>query len=312
MDKTQSTGIVAKDRVMKNRQGFALMITLSVLSVIIALTMVLLSYFEEVQQDAGETKALIQADLYYADITSIFQRFKDKKTLFSVLYNTALPLTAPDGRFSLLLHCAPLSKGVNINWLGLENNSTNETLQNVVLELFDLLAQDYDIEDAGRLQEMLYEEIRGKNGFVLKEQSRLHQKKGIISYQQFEEIISHYQFEVDDPKIGTVPWKKYFSFSPGSKKIDAQYSSPELIAYLFDMELSVTREWTSAIERDTLKNFVETNGGDYARRKSILADKEFLDETECIVSYAFNAEHYSFRFEYMQGEAKHFEFYGKQ
>jgi Tfp pilus assembly major pilin PilA len=312
MDKTKNTGIVAKNRVVKSRQGFALLLTLSVLSVIISLTMVLLSYFQEVQEDAGETKALIQADLYYADITSIFQRFKDKKTLFSVLYRTALPLNTPDGRFSLLLHCAPLSKGVNINWLGLENNSTNEVFQSVARELFDLLAQDYDIEDAGRLQEMLYEEIRGKNGFVFREQSRLHQKKGIISYQQFAEIISRYQFEVDDPKIGTVPWEKYFSFSPGSEKIDAQYSSPELLAYLFDMEFSTTQEWTSAIERDTLENFVETNGGDYAQRKSILAGKEFLDETECTVSYVLNAERYSFRFEYMQGEAKHFEFYGKQ
>ena len=312
MDKTQSTGIVAKNKVMKNRQGFALLLTLSVLSVIIALTMVLLSYFEEVRQDAGETKALIQADLYYADISSIFQRFKDKKTLFSVLYRTALPLDDPDGRFSLILHCEPLSKGVNINWLGLENNSTNEPLQNVSRELFDLLAQDYDIEDAGRLQEMLYEEIGGKKEFVFKEQRRLHQKKGIISFKQFAEIVSRYQFEVDDPKIGTVPWEKYFSFSLKSEKIDAQYSSPELIAYLFDMDLSTAEEWTSAIERDTLENFVKANGGDYAQRQSILAGKEFLDETECTANYALLGEQYSFRFEYIQGEAKHFEFYGKQ
>ncbi len=312
MDKTQSTRIISKNRVMKNRQGFALMITLSVLSVIIALTMVLLSYFEEVRQDAGETKALIQADIYDTDIINIFQRFKDKKTLFSVLYRTALPLTTPDGRFSLMLSCEPLSKGVNINWLGLENNSGKEALQSVAQELFDVIAQDYDIEDAGRLQEMLYEEIGGKQKLIFKEQSRLHQKKGIISYQQFAKIVSRYQFEVDDPKIGMVPWKKYFSFSPGSEKIDAEYSSPELIAYLFEMDLSTAQEWTSAIERDTLENFVQANGGDYAQRKNILAGKEFLDETACTVSYALLEEQYRFSFEYMQGEAKRFEFYGKQ
>ena len=312
MDKTQSTRIVAKNRVMKNRQGFALMITLSVLSVIIALTMVLLSYFEEVRQDAGETKALIQADIYYSDISSIFQRFKDKKTLFSVLYRTALPLQTPEGRFSFMLSCVPLSKGVNINWLGLENNSGKEALQRVAQELFDVIAEEYTIEDAGRLQEMLYEETGGNKAFILKEQSRLHQKKGIISYQQFAEIVSRYQFEVDDPEIGRVPWKKYFSFSPESEKIDAEYSSPELIAYLFDMDLSTAQEWTSAIERDTLENFVQANGGDYAQRKSILAGKEFLDETECTVNYGLLEDQYSFRFEYMQGEAKHFEFYGKQ
>lgn len=307
MDKTQSTGIIGK-----NRQGFALLLTLSVLSVIIALTMVLLSYFEEVRQDAGETKALIQADLYYADITSIFQRFKDKKTLFSVLYRTALPLDDPDGRFSLILYCTPLSKGVNINWLGMEANSEKEALQSVAQELFEALAEEYDIEDAGRLQEMLYEEIGGNKEFIFKEQSRLHQKKGIISFKQFAEIVSRYQFEVDDPEIGMVPWKKYFSFSPESEKIDVEYSSPELIAYLFEMDISTAEEWTSAIERDTLENFVQANGGDYAQRKNILAGKDFLDETECTVSYALLEEQYRFSFEYRQGEAKHFEFYGKQ
>jgi hypothetical protein len=289
------------------------MVTLSVLSVIIALTMVLLSYFEEVQKDAGETKALIQADVYYTDITNIFRGFKDKKALFSTLYTMTLPMHTPDGRFSLILSCKPLSKGVNINWLGLENNSEKEALQTVAQDLFEGLAEEYSIEDAGRLQEMLYEEIGYKKKFVLKEQSRLHQKNGIISFQQFADIVSRYQFEVDDPKIGKVPWRKYFSFSPkNAEKIDGAHSSPELISYLFEIDLSTVEEWASSIDKSTLKSFVHENGGDYAQRKKIFADKEFLDETECSVSYALAGEQYRFRFEYIQGEAKHFEFYGKQ
>ena len=70
MDETQGTVIT-----VKHRQGFALLVTLSVLSVIIALTMVLLSYFDEVKQDSSKTKALIQADVYYTNITNIFQGF---------------------------------------------------------------------------------------------------------------------------------------------------------------------------------------------------------------------------------------------
>lgn len=303
MDKTQSTRIV-----VKNRQGFALLITLSVLSVIIALTMVLLSYFEKVQQDASETKALIQADVYYTNITNIFQGFKNKKTLFSVLYKTALPLRTPDDKFSLILHCDPLHKGVNINWLSSEKSA----LFTVAQDLFEILAQDYDIEDAGRLQEMLLEEIGSTNKSVLKEQSRLHQKNGIISYQQFAAIVSRYQFEIDDPKIGSVPWKKYFSFSPKADKIDGEYSSPELISYLFGIDISTVEEWTSVLDKGTLEDFVRENGGDYAKRKSILAGETFLDATECSVGYALAEEQYRFSFEYIQGEAKHFEFYGKQ
>lgn len=311
MDKTQRIGIG-----VKNRQGFALMITLSVLSVIIGLTMVLLSYFEEAQQDASNTKALIQADVYYTNITNIFQEFKDKKTLFSVLYSTALPLRTPDSEFSLILSCDPLYKGVNINWLGLGNNSQKAALFTVAQDLFDVLAQDYGIEDAVRLQEMLIEEIGNTEKSALKEQSRLHQKNGIISYQQFAGIVSRYQFEVDDAKIGSVPWKKYFSFSPKAEKIDGEYSSPELISYLFDIDLSIAEEWASSteieIEKVSLEDFVRINGGEYAKRTAILAGKTFLEAIECSVGYTLAEEQYGFRFEYIEGEAKHFEFYGKQ
>lgn len=307
MDKTQYTGSV-----VKNRQGFALLITLSVLSVIIALTMVLLSYFEEVQQDSSDTKALIQADIYYTNITNIFQGFKNKKDLFSVLYSTELPLQTPDNQFSLVLKCEPLYKGVNINWLGLENDSKKTELYTVAQELFEVLAQDYNIEDAGRLQEMLLEEIGGTYNVVQQEESRLHKKNGIISYQQFAELISRYQFEIDDSHIGAVPWRKYFSFSPKADKIDAEYSSPELISYLFDIDLETVKEWGSFIGDGTLEDFVTQNGGDYAQRKSILAGETFLEATECSVRYAQAESHYRFNFKYIQGEAKHFEFFGKQ
>lgn len=309
MDKTQNTGII-----VKNRQGFALMITLSVLSVIIALTMVLLSYFEEVQQDASHTKALIQADLYYTDITSIFQGFKDKKTLFSVLYRTALPLQTPDEKFSMLLQCKALNRGVNINWLGFANDAKKAALYTVAQDLFDFLAQEYGIQDPTRLMEIFIEEMENKNNLITSTQSRLHQKNGIISYQQFEVLLARYQFETDDLNIGLVPWKKYFIFSPGADKIDAEYSSAELIAYLFEIDLFSATEWVNSmdVERVSLESFVEQSGGDYAQQQGILAGNEFLDSTECSVAYAFAQEQYRFRFEYIQGEAKHFEFYGKQ
>ena len=307
MDKTEQINIYRR-----KRKGFALMITLSVLSVIIALTMVLLSYFEEVQQDASDTKALIQADLYYADITTIFKGFKEKKTFFSLLYRAILPLNTDDGQFSLLLKCEPLSKGVNINWLGLESTAKNQAQIDVAQELFEMLAQEYNIQDIGRLFELLYEEMGNKDEHRIQKKSRLHKKKGIISYKQFEEIISRYQFEVDDPKIAKIPWKKYFSFSSKAKKIDAEYSSSELIAYLFGIDLLTVKEWTSAFEKSSLESFVNTNGGAYAQKKALLVGKEFLEETQCSVRYVVDGAYYKFTFEYIEGEAKYFEFYGKE
>jgi hypothetical protein len=219
-----------------------------------------------------------------------------------------------------MLQCEPLNKGVNINWLGLEGGSENEARLNVAQELFESLTQEYNIVDAGRLLELLSEEMGNGNTFITKKQSRLHQKNAIISYEQFEDIVSRYQFEVDDPDIGTIPWEKYFSFSSKSEKIDIEYSSSELIAILFQIDLSAVEDWKSSVEQatfegltpETLEKFVDTNGGDYIERKTLFPGKEFLDATACSVQYALGGAYYRFTFEYIEEEAKHFEFYGKQ
>jgi hypothetical protein len=303
MDKTQYITFTSV-----SRQGFALMITLSVLSVVIALTVVLLSYFSEVKKDADTTKALIQADVYYANILSQFSKFKDKKALFNHLYRFPLSLRAAKGRFSVMLKCESIAKGMNINWLGFEQDKKQQNLFLEADALFENLVQLYGVEDADRLREMLLEEIGGKQKFVKREQSRLRQKNGIISYKQFAEILSRYQLEVDDRKVGAIPWGRYFSFSGKAQKIDAEYSSPELISILFDIDLASVREWHSSIDKSALKTFVIENGGNYEEKKNLLAEGTFLGESLCTVNYGGG---YRFTFKYIQGEAKHFEFYGK-
>ena len=307
MDKTRTTFSN-----VRQKRGFALIITLSVLSILIALTIVLLSYFEKVQQDASDTTAMIQADVYYADITDVFSKFKNKKTLFSTLYRSSVPLRTRDGRFVMNLRCNPLSNAVNINWLNMENTSGMRDAFNFAQVVFDMLVQNYDLEDPDRLQEMLAEEIGGKKKFIKKEYSRLRQKKGIISYQQFSNVVSAYQLEVDDPSVSRVPWRKYFTFSGEAKLIDAEYASPELISLLFDIDLQSVREWHSDPEKGSLSSFVQNNGGDYSSRKNIIVGKTFLGESICRVSFKSSSRQYKFRFEYIQGEAKHFEFYEKK
>ncbi len=306
MDKEESTNII-----VRKRSGFALMVTFSVLLIIIGLTMSLLSYFKMVKHDAANTTAMIQANVFYADVSSVFSRFKKKKSLFSTLYRFPVSLRSPDGRFMMLLRCEPLSKGININWLAMEEKTNMRDAYSIAQTIFDTLAQDYDLEDASRLQEMLAEETGGKEKFIKKEYSRLRQKNGIISYKQFAQIVSAYQLEVDDASASRVPWQKYFTFSRDARAIDAEYSSPELISLLFDIDLQTVREWHGSLERASLSSFVQDNGGNYASRKNIIVGKEFLEESECTVAYESAGGQYKFRFEYIQGEAKHFEFYGK-
>jgi hypothetical protein len=296
---------------VKHKEGFALMVTLSVLTVLIALTMVLLSYFEEVQEDAADTTALIQADVYYSDITKIFDKFKKKKDLFSRLYLFPVPLLSEDGRFSLLLQCSALSNGVNINWLAMENNKDMQEAYDFVQTVFDFITQEYSLQDTARLHEMLIAEIEGKEEFMKNSTGRLRQKKGIISYKQFSQIVSRYELEVDDPQVSQIPWKKYFSFSSNAKVIDAEYSSAEVLSLLFDLDVQSVREWQGQIEmKSSLETFVNENGANYKAREKLIAGKEFLEESECTVTYQSAQRRYNFRFEYIQGEAKHFEFHG--
>ncbi len=305
------------DKRVPHKKGFALIITLSVLAVIIALTGVLISYFDDVRRDAAYTKALIQGNLYYADIQKTFQRFKKRKSLYTTLYKFSVPLTTPDGRFSVTVRCSPLANGVNINWLGLGNNQQMVEQYNVAENIFEAIVQSYSLEDATRLKEMFLEEIGGKEKFVQKEQSRLRQKNGIISYEQFEGILNRYQLEVDDPNVSRISWKKFFVFNeveknPKSNVIDGDYISAELISLLFDIDLQVTKEWYGDPEKGSLKSFVnENNSGAYVARKNILV-KDFLAMSQCDVTYTYAGDRFKFNFVDIQGEVKNFEFYGKQ
>jgi len=294
---------------IRHQQGFALIITMSVLSVVIALTIVLLSYFNEVKEDADTTKALIQADVYYADIlTQINKLGKNKKSFFQRLYRIPVSLVSPDKRFKLFMQCNPLAGGVNINWLALERTEGKQHLFQISQILFETLAQQYELEDADLLLEMLLLEIGGKKKYVKPLQRRLIQKNGIISYQQFSDIISRYEIGADDRKVAKVPWRKYFTFASKAEKIDAEFSSAELISFLFEIDLKSVREWQGSIPKISLQSFVNQNGGDYNEKKNLLSEDAFLGESRCSVRYG---DGYTFTFDYTAGEAKYFEFYGK-
>ncbi len=292
----------------RQRKGFALLITLSVLAVLIALTGVLLSYFDTVRKDAAATKALIQADLYYTDIRKIIESFKEKKTLYTTLYQMPVPLQSPDGRFDILLMCRPRANGININWLAKENDPKMTLQYETARKLFENIVQTYDLEDAGRLEELLLEEMQGKKPFIVKEHNRLLQKNGIISFKQFGHILQRYQFETDDQKVSRIPWEKYFVFGDSGELVDGDYLSAELVATLFDIDPeSVKDEWIEGGMK--LRDFVRNMGGEYSDK---LYAQEFVEEVKCNVQYAYEDGHYAFMFIDSEGEVKGFEFNGKQ
>jgi hypothetical protein len=178
----------------------------------------------------------------------------------------------------------------------------------IVEELFEFLEEVYKIEDMDRLLELIYIEIGHVDNSKEESQRRLIQKNGIISYEQFAEIIKRYEMEIDDQKVAKIPWEQYLTFSKKSEKIDAEYSSIPLISFLFDLDIRSVREWMYSRYKPSLSTFVNNNGGDYNARKNLLVSGAFLAESSCTVYYGAG---YKFTFDYIEGEAKYFEFFGK-
>ena len=75
MDKLEQKNIITL------RNGFALLLTLSILAIIIGLSGVLISYMTTARSNAITTKALIQSNIVYADIQSILKKFQKQKAI---------------------------------------------------------------------------------------------------------------------------------------------------------------------------------------------------------------------------------------
>jgi hypothetical protein len=292
------------------RKGFALILTLSVLAVIIELTGVLVGYLDSAREKSFETKAVIQGNLYFSDIKQMISRFKERKTLYSMLYLGPLPLQSEDGKFSLTFSCHPMDNGININWLGLANNEKMQKQYEVAKKVFDTIIQRHNIQDPARLEEMLLEAINGVSEEV---QSRLRQKNGIMSYQYFEQLLERYQLEADDKNIGKVPWRKYFVFHLASKLpkenlIAGDYLSADLLSALFDIDVEILKEeWTQT--EGAFRAFLSSHALVYDKA---LFSENFINRSECEVYYGYGRSNYMFMFADKEGEVKNFEFYGKQ
>jgi len=299
--------------VYARRKGFALILALSVLAVVITLTGVLVGYLDRAREDASATKALIQGNVYFSDIKKMLKGFNGRQALYHTLYLAPVSLTSQNGDFSLVMQCMPMDRGVNINWLAYANVSLMDPQYNAVRKVFDTLVEMYGLDDPIRLEEMLLARIGKVGSPEGTAQNRIPVTKGILSYRQFQEVLEAYRFETDDAKVGKIPWRDYFTFlpvssSPKENLIEGDYLDPPILSILFDMEESlIEEEWVKA--QGALKRFLSSQG--------IVPDKKFygqrfLDRSECSVTYTYEGAQYMFTFVDNKKEVKYFEFYGKQ
>jgi len=290
------------------RRGIALFITLTVIAALLALMGVAFSYLDRAKKNALHSGAIIQANIFYADIARTLGQLlksKDSNNVLSLLYFAPQTIQEKKGRFFISIGCQPLSNGIDINWFALQNDNKNQKKYNLVSQLFNDVAAQYNLEDDSKLLEYILEDIEGKNEFI-----RLKQKKGILSSKQFGNILKRYYIETDDAKVYKVPWSKYFSFVSKDANVDSKYLSAELIALLFDLDLNLVKEeW---LEGEGLQPFLQERGANM-----VLFDKKiFVDALQkrmtCTTTYSYNGGVYRFSFNYLDEKAEYFEFYSKQ
>jgi len=296
-----------------HKKGFALLLTLSILGIVIALSSVLVGYMSTARESAVTTKALIQGNIFYADIQQVLKRFKNKKSLlYETLYKTPIPFEMGNGRFGVILKCQPIANGVNINWLLYENNSKMQAQYNVVKKVLEYLAQSYNIVNINLLEEMIVNKIKNINNtsdFI----DRLNDKKLILSYSEFENILFKYSQEENDRNIIKIPWKSYFVFNkinndPKKNIIDGNYISSELLSVLTDIDIaSVEDEWEAG--KSKLNSFLNNNGVQLDKK---LFTSKFYPQTRCEVYYDYMDNRFKFTFDDINNEVKDFEFYGRQ
>ena len=300
----------------KRKRGIALFITLMVIASIMSIIAVSFTYLEKVQKDAGITSAIIQGNLLYKNTVSVLKRFfpkgKNNTEKLKLIYTMPLLLNEPKSGFTLNMSCQPLMVGVPINWLDEKITEKTPKKSTLARDILTAVMELYEIKEPNELENILTASIIDKNDQNLEYTPRVKQNKGIFSYQQFERIIVDYRLRYDDPKVLTVPWNKYFSFTKVTKKtqIDGAYLSPEFISVAFDIPLDIVKDsWI--IGESTLKSFLQENSIVAPVDKKIYSQKA-LNAMHCEQSYIYRDGYYKFNFDYIEGRSGNFEFNGEE
>ena len=227
------------------RPAITLLITLSVIATMIALMGVMFKYLDVARGKAEVKASMIQANLLSADMGQMLRQIlgkKPSKSTMKTLFETPLGLSAQSGEFAMTIACTPLANRVNITWLGLEGVGKKQKAFSLAQSLFEMLTDQVNLRDAALLREKILAELKQTNSMVFGVSSRINKKKGIISFKKFQEILDDYRYEADDIRVYRIPWQKYFSFGISEQKIDGDFISPELLAFLYDVEIDVVQE----------------------------------------------------------------------
>jgi len=287
------------------RPAITLLITLSVIATMIALMGVMFKYLDVAREKAEVKASMIQANLLGADMVELLHHIIGKKKNPSVntmqtLFETPLGLRAESGEFTMGISCGPLANRINIAWLETQDNNRSALARS----LFEMLTDRENIRDSALLRQKIGLALEKSSGVTFGIPSRLNEKIGIISFRKFQQLLDDYRYETDDKKVYQIPWQKYFSFGVDQQRIDGEFMTPELLAFLYDTELSVVQ---SDYQWGALNAFLSEIGESKNTYKWLFSEKA-LAMAQCKASYSFRKGNYGFVFNYVDGRIEGFEF----
>jgi len=254
------------------------------------------------------------------DLPGQIRQIVAKKPTQSSMYRlsiTPLLSIAKNGEFSMDTRCSPLSNRANLAWLANKADKKRSQaradeqrtlVQDIISHLFD----GTDLKDPSRLHEIIISYTEEELMMSFGTKGRVNKKKGIISYDDFQDLLDEYYFETGDARAYKLPWRSYFVFGVKTETIDGDFLTPELLAFMYDMEIPEAREHINA---DPKKGFkLSSLFDDYPEFKSKyqhIVSTTTVAMARCTTSFKYKAKSHNFEFDYINGKAENFEFFSR-
>jgi len=275
----------------KMRSGITLLITLSVIATMIALMGVMFKYLDVARTKAEVKASLIQSSLIKGDMLKILYKYATPENM-KTLYDTPIAFGAVTGEFSFGLSCKPLANRLNIAWL------SSHSKQNKFVEpLFESLTETANLKNSSSLLESIQAELDSGAGIRFGEQGRIMEKKGIITFKKFQQLMDDYYYKNDDKSIYSIDWKSYFSFGHNIDRLDGNFITAELLALMYGLDVQTVQ--SSYVDGD-LKATIEELGESIGTYKKLFSKgNQIIAAAQCQASYGFRDGSYGMKFNYL-------------
>ncbi len=292
---------------LRKRRGVTLLVTLAIIAAMLGLVGILFGYLQQARSQASFKAAYIQADLLREDITSFLKgslKPNPSQQTLQLFYSTPLPIYEEKGEFGMTAHCSALFNRIPLVWLDGKWDPKHPRRSILARKLFDRLSQQAELKEPERLLAMILSALRGKTTrFGI--DRWLQGKKDKISLHTFHRLLEDYRFAADDPNVYKVEWEDYFlveAIDPVPEKIDREFLTPPLVAYLFDQDPALVKE---EYRSGNLSEFLASVGED-GERYAWLFEKNSPAAMECEAIYQFREGTYRLKFDYIAGRIENF------